>query len=145
MFCRTRLQLIKIHENWQQTELTGLETLQIWTSCSDGHTLVVTEERLTLTLMILLLKLFSTTTMSSDSAGESVPSWLRGAEADKIRTGSSLLKSVTQSKTVSSPVNLVDFIGASFPQLQDPGARVRLQLEVTLQSTFRRFRTGSRT
>lgn len=33
--------------------------------------------KLTLTLMILLLKLFSTTIMSSESAGESVPSWLQ--------------------------------------------------------------------
>lgn len=32
---------------------------------------------LTLTLMILLLKLFNTTMMSSESAGESVPSWLQ--------------------------------------------------------------------
>lgn len=33
--------------------------------------------KLTLTLMILLLKVFSTTIMSSESAGESVPSWLQ--------------------------------------------------------------------
>ena len=32
-----------------------------------------------------------------------------------------------------SPVDLVDFIGAPFPQLEDPGPRVGLQLEVTLQ------------
>lgn len=31
------------------------------------------------------------------------------------------------------PVNLVDLIRATLPHLQDPGARVRLQLEVTLQ------------
>ena len=34
---------------------------------------------------------------------------------------------------MSLPVNLVDFIRPSSPQLQDPGAWVRLQLKVTLQ------------
>ena len=36
----------------------------------------------TLTLMILLLKLFSTTMMSSESAGESVPSWLQREDGE---------------------------------------------------------------
>lgn len=32
------------------------------------------------------------------------------------------------------PVNLVDFIRASFPHLQDPGAWVSFQLKVTLET-----------
>lgn len=103
----------------------------------------------TLTLMILLLKLLSTTTMSSDSAGESVPSWLRPEkESDGEPTGSGRLVGGSRDSSrdcrmrrgrfsTRSPVNLVDFIGASFPHLQDPGARVCLQLEVPLRGGTR--------
>jgi len=99
--------------------------------------------------MILLLKLLSTTTMSSDSAGESVPSWLRPEkESDGEPTGSERLVGGSRDSSrdcrmrrgrfsTRSPVNLVDFIGASFPHLQDPGARVCLQLEVPLRGGTR--------
>lgn len=57
--------------------------------------------KLTLTLMILLLKLFNTTIMSSESAGESVPSWLQQKKdrrkrwEQKVFTTQSINPSVT--------------------------------------------------
>lgn len=41
----------------------------------------------TLTLMTLVLKLFNTTTMSSESAGESVPSWLGNKLIKRLENG----------------------------------------------------------
>lgn len=67
---RLQFLLIKIYEN--AVRLRKLEMLRL--TVLD---LVFITDELTLTLMILLLKLFSTTIMSSESAGESVPSWLR--------------------------------------------------------------------
>ena len=58
---------------------------------------------LTLTLMILLLKLFSTTIMSSESVGESVPSWLQyedGKDKESVRTESLQLMFNSKSKSM---------------------------------------------
>lgn len=81
MFCMTQKSLhrllTRINEN--AVRLRKLEMLPV---NRPGFGLIylgnkVITDKLTLTLMILLLKLFNTTIMSSESAGESVPSWLQ--------------------------------------------------------------------
>lgn len=100
-------------------------------------------DELTFTLMMRLLKLFSTTIMSSESDGESVPSWLRTKNIKLMSTRRqttelkherlSAFVEEKESAWSASPVNLVDFIGSSFPQLQHPGAGVGFELKVALE------------
>lgn len=58
---------------------------------------------------------------------------VRREQRERVLVNQSSVWHNQQQRLLLLPVNLVDLIGAALPHLQDPGAGVRLQLEVTLQ------------